>query len=873
MKHRSLAILLLLALLFPLAVHAASPALEPPKPITSAKSPAQMPIVPDDLSPRIHTPLPGVKLTLLVEHPDIVTPTGIAVAKDGSIYTVANHTHHRPETYPGPEHDEILIFDSQGKNRRVFYNRTDSTMQLLLGSDGWLYIAERGRILRVKDSDGDGIADTEETLAALDSITDYPHNGLSGMTWHPSGDLVFALGENFGNDWTLTATDGSHEQGRGEGGIFRCTPDGKNMRRIAKGFWNPFGLLINEYGELFAAENDPGSRPPCRLLHVVEGADYGFQWVYGSAPVHPFVAWNGELRGTLGMVHPSGEGPCAMVELGGGVLIPSWSDHSIDYYPLTRKGASFESDRIPIVEGSEFFRPTSMVKGQDGAYYINDWVFSSYPIHQRGRLWKLEIAPAAATWMKKELEAPNEAARLAEDLRSGKSQKTEDELFELTQSDDPYLVDAALTALARHGKSWTPESLLALPTAKRLTALVALRRNGFAETKWVKALLKDSDPEIRFECLRWIADGVLDEFAPFVEEILTGPKLDFRLFEAALAASNTLQGNPQAGVTNPAVLVDKILNPETPIRVQSYALRLAPATDKALTIAVLRDLLAKKDPLLTTEVVHTLADKRSEDAWAVLAEIVADPERDAALRADAISGLAPSPAPEHAELLCQLAADSESSALVRDEALRNLRGRTLTDAQKSQITEIAKNAPDTKVLTDPILHPETLAANRPAYTDTAAWIALLDKESSPADLENGRRLFFNTRLALCSTCHRSDGRGIVLGPDLSLVGRQGTRDAILHSILDPQAEVAPQFFPSQVKLADGTEFIGILLRSSHVDVFRNLEGKEQSFPETEIKSRTELRTSLMPSGLPANLTTAELRDLLAYLVASGTTGD
>lgn len=115
------------------------------------------------------------------------------------------------------------------------------------------------------------------------------------MAWHPDGGLVFSLGENFGKDWTITGTDGAKVSGRGEGGVFRCTADGKGLRRIARGFWNPFGLLVRKDGEIFAAENDPGSRPPCRLLNVVEGADYGFQWVYGSAPVHPFVAVNGRL--------------------------------------------------------------------------------------------------------------------------------------------------------------------------------------------------------------------------------------------------------------------------------------------------------------------------------------------------------------------------------------------------------------------------------------------------------------------------------------------------------------------------------------------------------------------------------------------------
>lgn len=830
-------------------------------------APPKAPEVPAEIPPRIEILAPGVKLTLLAEHPDIVTPTGIDVDEAGRIYTISCHTHFRPEGYVGPEHDEVLVFDADGKNRRVFYNKTTATMQLILGPDGWVYLTERGRILRVKDTDGDGKGDLEETLAALDTLADYPHNGLSGMAWHPDGGLVFSLGENFGKDWILTARDGSKVNGRGEGGVFRCTPDGKSMRRIARGFWNPFGLAVNEFGEVFAAENDPGSRPPCRLLHVVEGADYGFQWVYGSAPVHPFVAWNGELRGTLGMVHPSGEGPCAIVPLGGGVLIPSWSDHRVDYYPLTREGASYRSDRLPLVKGSDFFRPTGMAMGPDGSFYLNDWVFSSYPIHSRGRLWKLEIDRAAATWMKAEADPLNDAARLAADLREGRIDKPDSELFALAQSDDAYLADAALSALARQSKAWTPELLRVMSPENRVLALVALRRVDLAEEKWVRAFLDDSDPEIRFECLRWIADAVLTAFSPEVEKILTDPSLDYRLFEAALATWNTLRGEPGAGVTNPDVLTGKILDPNTPPKLKGYALRLAPPAHPKLTLAVLRELLASGDADLSLEVVRTLTAKNSDEARVVLAEIASDDGLSEKVRADAVSGLAASNAPEHRELLFVLAGDGQ--AAIRDEALRALRGVVPDDEGKATLAHVVATHPDTAPLVKTILEPISLNEGRPGFDDTAAWLKRLDAVPGEADPEAGRRVFFHSRLALCSSCHRHGGRGVVLGPDLSLAGKQGDREALLRSILEPHREVAPQFYPSQVKLKDGTEFIGILLRSSDTEVFRDLTGQEKSFPKTAVAERTELRTSLMPPGLVSMLTDRELRDLLAFLAKGG----
>jgi len=784
-------------------------------------APDKSPEVPAELPPRIETLQPGVKLTLLAEHPDLATPTGIAVDEKGNIWTVACHTHFRPGDYDGPEHDEVLVFDAKGKNRRVFYDKTDATMHVACGPDGWIYLAERDRILRVKDTDGDGVGDLEENLATMDTVADYPHNGLSGMAWHPDGGLVFSLGENFGKDWTITATDGSKVSGRGEGGVFRCTADGKGLRRIARGFWNPFGLFVREDGEIFAAENDPGSRPPCRLLNVVEGADYGFQWVYGSAPVHPFVGLNGELRGTIGMVHPSGEAPCAIVELGGGVLIPSWSDHSIDYYPLTRKGAGYTSERIPIVKGSDFFRPTCMVSAGKGVFYLNDWVFSSYPIHKRGRLWKLEIDEAQAPWVKPTSDPVNDDARLANDLRVGKAKLAKTELLKLARGKDAYLSDAALTALSR--LSWTVEELKSLPVEDRVWAFVALRRIDLNEPKWVRAFIDDPDPEMRFECLRWIADAVLNDCMPQVEAMLSDSKLNFRLFEAVLATWNTLRGEPGAGVTHPEVLVERITDPRTPERLKGYALRLAPPAHKALKPELLRRFAASDDEVLRLEAVRTLAARRAS------ADIASDEAQSAQLRAEAILGV------DDTALLQKLA--KSDHAIIQDEAKRALR---FTEG----------------------FTPRT---SRPTFDKTEDWLKMLDALPGKADLDTGRRIFFNTKIGLCSNCHRHSGRGNVVGPDLTLVSQQGDRAAILRSILEPHREVAPQYYPSLVKLKDGTEFMGILLRSSSSDVFRDLSGKERSFPESNIVSRTELKTSLMPPGLVMSLTDSELRDLLAFL--------
>ena len=209
----------------------------------------------DDHPSEIEILQPGVQLTLVAEHPDIATPTGVDVDDQGRIWAIACHTHLPPEDYPGPKHDQILRFDPDG-TRQIFYAATEQTMDLELGADGWVYLSERDRILRVRDSNGDGTGDLEETLVDLVSDAVYPHNALSGLAWDPNGDLVFGLGENFANAWTLKAKDGSAFTGIDRGGIFRLSADGGNLRKVAEGFWNPFGVTVRYDGEIFVSEID-----------------------------------------------------------------------------------------------------------------------------------------------------------------------------------------------------------------------------------------------------------------------------------------------------------------------------------------------------------------------------------------------------------------------------------------------------------------------------------------------------------------------------------------------------------------------------------------------------------------------------------------
>ena len=183
------------------------------------------------------------------------------------------------------------------------------------------------------------------------------------------------------------------------------------------------------------------------------------------------------------MVHLASEAPCGIVELGQGVIIPSWSDHRLDFYPLTQKGASYSANRIQLVGGSKYFRPTCIApapsnKKNDAVktWYFADWVDGSYPVHGFGRVWKLEVDLKKAAGWTGDLEIPvlNEDAKTAASLRSGKTKLIKSELLKLTQNEDPFMADAALFALSKQAE-WSVDEFRKLPTADRIQALIALK--------------------------------------------------------------------------------------------------------------------------------------------------------------------------------------------------------------------------------------------------------------------------------------------------------------------------------------------------------------------------------------------------------------
>ena len=264
------------------------------------RSPSASPRQDTDSSPQVL--VDGAEITLLAKEPEIVTPTGVTVDGKNRIWVIENHTHVRQQDYPGPVSDRLLVFsgyiDSMGE-KQVTEFATDfkDGMAISIVREGKVLVATRSSIIQFTDHDGDNVADERALIISLKTEETFPHNGVSGLVLSPDGKIYFQCGENFGEGYEISGSDGTTLIGkeREGGSLYRCDLDGSNLERIGTAIWNCFAMTFDPFGNLFAVENDPDARPPCRLLHIVKGGNYGFQFQHGRDGLSPLTSWFGQL--------------------------------------------------------------------------------------------------------------------------------------------------------------------------------------------------------------------------------------------------------------------------------------------------------------------------------------------------------------------------------------------------------------------------------------------------------------------------------------------------------------------------------------------------------------------------------------------------
>lgn len=816
---------------------------------------------------------PDLQIELIAAEPDINTPVGIAADAKGRLFVVENNTHQVKPDYKGPKTDRIRLFQQQnGKwGATTFAEGFRNAMCLKFDPGGVLHLTLRDKLLKLEDTNGDGVCDKQTELMRWETKGDYPHNGLSGMTFAADGWLYVGSGENLQVAYIAIGADGKKiEYQPGGANVFRLKRDGSALEIAATGLWNGFGLECDGAGRILCVDNDPDSCPPNRLLHIVPGGDYGFNMTYGRAGTHPFQCWNGEIPGTLPMICGTGEAATDVLDMrrtafrkpGLNVMVTSWGDNQIEAYRLVSKGASVTlGERSVLVRGDAGFRPACMTVGPDGSVFVTDWADREYSVHGKGRIWKLsakepakvKAEEAVLVWdaNTKPLDISDPPGPGGDGLRYYAETITEiqDPFLRvwIAKAHRPYLGDVANIPKLKSA------------AAKAVAIADQRRQNADISTPVLVALLSDDDGRIARLAIRYAAERRLKDLKPDIEAAMQKHSADREVFRTGIAALELIDKDASAKPSGSldGLLLKTITESAQPAAIRAQAMLSLQNRDGAARTLI--DLLKDKDPAVAAAAARALGAVQKPEATAALRELALNTQAPLPARIDALGALSGRADTELLPLLPLLKEGSLAAQAVRTmrSALGNAEVRAAFDSSYEA------NGPHT-----PYKAALALALGKPPVeirpgTDEQWHEALRTGKGDPGE---GRRVFFSAA-ANCATCHIAEGRGVKVGPDLSTIARSSDREKLAGSILQPSREIGPLYVMKTATLKDGRSVAGVQSdkeTGGRVDLIQP-GGKVEQIPHSLVAKLDIAPVSLMPEAIEMQLTVQEFRDLIAYL--------
>ncbi len=480
----------------------------------------------------------GFQAEVVIAEPDTINPVGMTFDPDGNLYVME----WRPDPVTGDRWFEVkeTFHYKDGTTRQVAtmkkfttdlvkqfrYNASTgkfSKPQIIISEElpssimwheGYLYVTGRGTVRRWKQSREGGPWDVREIIAQ--GFCGFHHHQVSGLTIGNDGLLYLTSGDD---DNFVEGSDGSRATVLRTGAVFRCRPDGSRMETFSLGYRNPYrDIAYDDKFNFFHTDNDneDGSRfQGCRIMHVAEGADFGWRLALGARccrPDHDRGAIAGERPGKVAPMIKTGRGSPAGLLIYNDTRIPA-QYRGLLYYPdvfrkliraytVAPEGSTFKiTNEFEFMKSTNpLFRPCQMITGPDGAIYVCDWATDSGGAGKlsgdgkHGRIYRI-------TWTGTKSN-PAIARRGMDSWSKIKKQSTEELLKSLAAPDMTDRVEAR-KELTRRGPAARDLVLKkfvsgSLDGAARLVALGILGANWNADVEDLfRLLVKDESADVR----------------------------------------------------------------------------------------------------------------------------------------------------------------------------------------------------------------------------------------------------------------------------------------------------------------------------------------------------------------------------------------
>jgi len=445
---------------------------------------------------------------------------------------------------------------------------------------------------------------------------------------------------------------------------------------------------------------------------------------------------------------------------------------------------------------------------------------------------------------------------------------------------DPFLKDGYLRALERLGKPG-------------IDAILSLAASGDKE--------RDEAVEI-FLTLR------TQPAADALPELMLRPDLTIPQRESLIRSYTNYQFDPPISLDPLAEFLARRSNEPASVVQAAVEVFAANGQNNPKAVAFVLGLLTKPDEATRLVAISAIEATRMTSAAPNLLELLADEtkpetERIAAVKAlrvlgdkravDPIKALLTGshPATVKAEALRSLAALDINSARATAEKLLDQPDATLLNeavivlastkpgakliaerfiAKKlprdffPQVTEALKRFGDDPVIVKlqaEVLRGGLLLSLEPGQIDKIRKLVI-----EKGDPKKGRDLYLNTKVLACATCHRLEGVGGSVGPDLSRIWDTMTVEKILESIVEPSKEIKEGFQTYRLTTVDDQVHTGLKIKEDAKEVLlRDANGRDVRVGKDDVGSLAPSKVSLMPDNVVSQLSYEQFIDLLAFL--------
>lgn len=371
---------------------------------------------------------------------------------------------------------------------------------------GSLYASSAPELLKLTDTDGDGVADERETLLS-GWVLNVNANSLIGPFMGPDGWL-YMTSAIMGFD--ITTQEGERLKGE-TSRIWRCRPDGSDLEWVsAGGMNNPVELTFTEAGEPIGTETyftDPQAGQRDALVYWIEGGVYPKP---NNNIERDGLVRTGELMPVVSKysrVAPSGIARYRSTGLGddfqGNLFSVQFNTHRVMRHRLQRDGASFRTEDEPFFwVDDEDFHPTDVLEDADGSLLVVEtggWFIKGCPLSQ---VSKPELQ--GAIYRIRRTDAPSVEDPYGKQIAW--TTLTPSDLLAYLADPRPFVQDRATQQLVAQGPTAVATLTAALqdsPADVRTRAVFMLYRIGTPEAlSAVRRALDDNDLPVRVAAAR-----------------------------------------------------------------------------------------------------------------------------------------------------------------------------------------------------------------------------------------------------------------------------------------------------------------------------------------------------------------------------------